>query len=90
MGDQREAYDDGPDGLEPCGALDGEGHVCVSDRGHKGRHRLREGELAGGTRSGEQRSRVRDEELRRILDDAMRRGMEAPGAITILVPPRRG
>jgi len=32
----------------------------------------------------------RDEEIARILEDAKRRGREEPGAITILVPSRKG
>jgi hypothetical protein len=32
----------------------------------------------------------RDEFLQRLLEDAKRRGREEPGAITILVPSRRG
>jgi hypothetical protein len=33
---------------------------------------------------------ARQEEVQRILDDAVRRGLDEPGATTILVPSRRG
>ena len=45
---------------------------------------------ADGTESERRLPEARQEEIQRILDDAVRRGLDEPGATTILVPSRRG
>ena len=45
---------------------------------------------ADGVRPRKRLTEARQEEIQRILDGAVRRGLDEPGATTTLVPSRRG